>query len=187
MGFSRSSLIDQEESGDMRSRTSFFLGLLVGVLAVIAGTLLLDQRRFRFPKTLSEKIATTHNPVRETAEYKSIVAGHGTAQDGSPVSFTIYLSVDDVYVKKSVERHRSPRLAEEALQERLRSALTIVEQGRRLRRDGQQIGDRAVVMLAPGTTQQAQAAVLWTDGSDLLSLESSSLRHALEFEKKLNP
>lgn len=121
---------------------------------------------------------------REAVEFESIQGERGKTEDGIPFSYHLYKSSDGVGVATTVENRESPIRASKALQRKIKKAVKIIERGPKLNEKGQQIGERVVVIFVPNDSYKEQASVLWTDGTQFYYIESSSLRHVLEFEKK---
>ncbi len=82
------------------------------------------------------------------------------------------------------ESRRSTASARKQLRSKLKEVVTVVEQGPKLGEKGQRIGERVVATFGPAGSQNGQASVFWTDGIQFYSIQSPSLKHALEFEKQ---
>jgi hypothetical protein len=116
--------------------------------------------------------------------FKSVAILDGKTESGISFSNQIYQSSDCVMVSRRIEFLNSPASAHLELQRNLRRAQQILERGPKLNSLGQQIGERAKMVLTRGSRQK-QYAVLWTDKSELYSIESSSLKHVEDFERWL--
>jgi hypothetical protein len=101
---------------------------------------------------------------------------------GPTANFHTYESPDGVLISQSNEGFSSLKRANRELQKRLRIATEIIERGPYLDDNGRRVGKR-VVAVSSGKEGQQRAFILWTDGEILSSIEASSLRHVLEFEK----
>jgi len=66
----------------------------------------------------------------------------------------------------------------------IRKAIRVIERGAKFSGEGQRKGERVALLIRRGGSGAVQAVVIWTDGSDLYVVESSSLKHALAFEKQ---
>lgn len=76
--------------------------------------------------------------------------------------------------------------AEELLQRKVQSAVQLIERGPQKVGAGQRLGERAVIVLAPDRMDdfQHKFVVLWTEDSELHSIEAPILNYVLEFEKR---
>lgn len=104
--------------------------------------------------------------------------------DGTRVSYNTYVSADGVGVLFTVQKHRSATSANNALKRRIRKASKIIERGVKLDKDGRRVGDRVLLLSHTRLPQKTVAGVVWSERATLYSVESSSLKHALEFEKQ---
>ena len=104
--------------------------------------------------------------------------------DGTVVAYNNYVSNDGVGVFLTVEKYRSATRAKNALRRRIKKATRIIERGVKLDKDGQRVGERAVLLSRTGLPQETIGGVVWADGAKLYAVESPSLKHALEFEKQ---
>ncbi len=116
--------------------------------------------------------------------FKVVLEGSGFVKDGS-FSFGDYKSEDGVVVERRVESYRSGARAREEMERRIRKASKVIERGAKRERQGRQKAERAVLMFGGSRSGSPQAVVLWTHGSKLYVLESSSLKHVLAFEKQV--
>ena len=101
--------------------------------------------------------------------------GHFSSSDGMNFSST------NIYFD-------SPKQAQRELQKRLKTALEILSREKSLDETGQVVGEQVVATFPPyrdGSTPSAQ--LLFTKGSDFVSISSSSLRNITEYTKDLKP
>jgi hypothetical protein len=133
-------------------------------------------------KYRSTVIAQTQPPTTEI-EFEGVSAGSGRKREGTPFSFALYKSTDRIGVSASTEKYRSPNAAANAFRKKMGHAAKVVEIGTKFNPEGKRTGARSVAIFPPQGTSKAQAMVLWTDGSDFHYIQSTSLRHALAFEK----
>lgn len=104
---------------------------------------------------------------------------------GPTANYHTYESSDGVFISQSNEEFSSAKRASRELQKRLRLAKEIIERSPRIDESGKRVGER-VVGLSSGEGGAQTAFIVWTDGEVLSSIESPSLRHILEFEKRHN-
>jgi hypothetical protein len=122
--------------------------------------------------------------VEKDKEFKSILSGRGKTKAGDPYSFHIYKSTDGVGISTRSEKRGSRILANREFQKKINKADKIIERGLKLDKNGKQVGERAVLTFTDKGPDKVIARVIWTDGAYFHSIESSSLPHILEFEKK---
>lgn len=140
------------------------------------------------PKERSSPPETMNSSQRESSkdavEFEDIEGGRGKTEDGMPFSYHLYKSSDGVGVTTTIENRGSAVRANKALQRKIKKASQIIERGAKLDNKGQRVGERVVAMFALDGPEKEHRAVLWTEGSQFHYIESSSLRHALQFEAK---
>lgn len=111
-------------------------------------------------------------------------AGEGELR-GMDASFQSYESSDGVEVLFLTRTLRSADRAQKELQRRIKTATSIIETGIKRDRNGEAVGERAVILFSdPNKTDKVRAAVWWTRKSDLLAIEAESIDHILAFERK---
>ena len=108
----------------------------------------------------------------------------GTTTDGASFSAVSYVASDGVVVTSMSEEYPSKRRAELALKKKLRKAIKIDQRGAKFDRNGKRIGTRVQATYSPDDKFNSPATIIWTEGSQLHSIGSVSLRHVLEFEKQ---
>ena len=129
------------------------------------------------------KISTDH------FQFKDETGGKGTTKAGNPFSFHTYSSEDGVKVLTYIETFESVELAKRALDEKLKEASPITARCPKLDKSGKPIGERVVLTEAKKNQAEAetQSFICWTTGSRLHWIQSKLLKHALAFEKTLDP
>lgn len=115
------------------------------------------------------------------------LSGGKLDQEGVVIEVSNYETTDGMPLQQIIQRYRSPSDPGQEMQRIIARAASVVERGPKRDREGRRIGERAVLMLGASTPGQAQMAVVWTEGSALYLLQSSSLRHVLAFEKQVYP
>lgn len=150
------------------------------LLFVISGP---PSTAFKYESTVIAHAQTSNTEI----EFKGVSAGSGRKRDGTPFSFALYKSTDHTGVSASTEKYRSSNAAANALRKKLGRAANVVETGSKFSPDGKRIGTRSVAIFPSQGTSKAQAMVLWTNRSDFHYIQSTSLKHALAFEKKFYP
>jgi hypothetical protein len=129
------------------------------------------------------KNSPQQEPSSEATEFEDIQGGRGKTEDGFPFSYHLYKSSDGVGVSTTVENRGSAVRANQALQQRVKTATKIIEQGANLDDKKHRVGERVVAIFPSDGSGKEHTVVLWTEGSHFHYLESSSLRHVLTFEK----
>jgi hypothetical protein len=66
------------------------------------------------------------------------------------------------------------------MEELISTALRLVERNRKVGKFGELLGPRAVLVMRE---RDMPAIVVWTDENKVVTIESSSLAHALKFEE----
>lgn len=159
-------------------------------------TIICAQTPDRTASSLSKTFEASQNKqendqpqVTDRLEFKDEAGGKATTTDGNAFSFHSYTSNDGVKLLASIEMFKSARLAKRALDERLKEATSVSSSGPKLGKNGQRIGERVVLTVQKKTQGEgeSQSFVCWTIGSSLHCIQSKSLKHALAFEKTLDP
>ena len=132
------------------------------------------------------------NPGPQAADqfqFKDEEGGKGITKDGKTFSFHSYSSGDGVKLLTYIEDFASMELAKRALDEKVRQASSVGARGPKLDKNGKPIGERVVLTEEKKTQDQAESQnfICWTTGSTLHWIQSKSLKHALAFEKTLDP
>lgn len=102
---------------------------------------------------------------------------------GPTANYHSYESSDGIAISESNEIFPSAKRSNKELQKRVRLAVEIIEREPKLDENGRRVGERVVGISSVKEGQQL-AFVMWTDDEILSSIEASSLRHVLEFEKR---
>lgn len=108
---------------------------------------------------------------------------NGKTSDGADFSAVTYESSDGIIVTAITETYASGRQAERALQKKLRRATRTLSRGPKIASTGKRVGTRIVARFPPSDQYLPSATILWTDGSELHYVGSSSLKHVQELEK----
>src|SRR5205807_2649550 len=90
---------------------------------------------------------------------------------------------DCVILNKRVELFESPKDAEAAFHTKLGTAIDVLQRGEKLDSAGNVVGERVLATLHRGG--QVLNTVIWTRGSELHAIDSSSSNHVLQLEKWL--
>lgn len=115
--------------------------------------------------------------AQTSREYKMTTAGKLATIDGHSGSFTNYETSDGLYFSRTFYFYDSPKQATQKLQERIKLAQTIRREPV-LDENGKRVGEKFIVKY-----QDKGAGILWTNGSTLVVVDSSSLDNLSEFEK----
>ena len=108
------------------------------------------------------------------------MAANGVTPDGHNFNHNVYLSSDCVLVQVNSQRTSSLASSEEIVRIKLNSAYRVLDQRPALYEDGKAVEGKAVALF--GSTGNQSAVIKWDDAG-VLSVESSSLEHTLEFER----
>lgn len=166
-------------------KTQFFriTGLMLVLLTSSSLAMAQAHRQQLDPCGDTSKISTDH------FQFKDEEGGKGITKDGNHFSFHSYTSNDGVKLLTYVEMLKSAKLAKRALDEKLKEATSTSSRGPKLGKNGQRIGERVVLTVQKKAQGEAESEsfVCWTIGSTLHWIQSKSLKHALAFEKTLDP
>ncbi len=111
--------------------------------------------------------------------------GCGRMKDGGGGFGTrSYTSSDNVKLYFFQGGYASTEKANEAFDQQVAKAIQVLELTPKLDADGKEVGRRAVLIAFSHEINEQYASVFWTDGRHILSIDSPSLRHVLEFEKR---
>jgi hypothetical protein len=114
------------------------------------------------------EITTRQQP--QAQRFQEIMAANGVTPDGHNVNNNVYLSSDCVLLQVNIQGTSSLASSEGVVRNKLNSAYRILDQ-----KPG-----RAVALF--GSAGKQSAVIKWDDAG-VLSVESSSLEHTLEFER----
>jgi len=97
----------------------------------------------------------------------------------------LFRSTDCVMLSSRIEHFDSPTDAQKELALRVKEAVEIVEKGSGASANAAATDDRTVAIFAPDLPSEFShsAQVLWTEGSELHIIRSTSLPYVLAFEK----
>lgn len=95
-----------------------------------------------------------------------------------------YRSSDNVELYFASGGYDSTEKTNEVFDQRVAGAVQVLELTPKLDAAGKEAGRRAVVILIDKETNQQYATVFWTDNRSIVSINSPSLWHVLEFEKR---
>jgi hypothetical protein len=154
----------------------YLLRLAIALLTFSLSLFLASVLKVEFPPPT----ITNCNFVRQ---YKLIRAGKAETKEQVPFSFSAYESSDGVRFHHWTEFYGSPEAAGRALQGRIEKS-TVISREPVLDANWKQLGERFLIQSPPLYPNHDKAAVLlWTHGSKLTFIQSSSLEDVLEFEK----
>lgn len=158
--------------------------LLLG-LVLLAGTVLwvsYGEECTGLPKRLFHRIVLGETDFIATdTRFKVWAMGSGGTDEGYSTDFTQLRASDCVTVYSETESMGSPMEAQGAMEKRIRGASRVVERGPKVDLPGHPDGERAVLLLANETSAEI---VVWFRGNSRLHIiESTSLAHALAYEK----
>ena len=102
---------------------------------------------------------------------------------GGGFSVTSYRSSYFIKLLLAHEGYISPEKANEVFDERLSTAVRIIEVGPKINGEGVVVGRRAVALFFAPEASCYYTEILWTDGRFLHYIVSTSALHAKEFEK----
>ena len=132
------------------------------------------------------KTSNSHRPPTPENTSKDLVfeptsSTNGTTNKGRSYSEHLFRSNDCVILSSRIEYFDSPADAHKELALRIKEAVEIVGKGSKTSANG----DRTVAIFAPDLPREFShsAQVLWTEGSELHIIRSTSVSHVLAFEK----
>jgi hypothetical protein len=149
--------------------------LLRLVLLLVAGLIVIASPA----SVVCQKNVKSKAPSRAAARRLSFRAL--VYADGISSSYHTYVSFDGVKVWRSGESYPSPARAREALESRLKGAVKIFKRGPVFER-GRMVGQRVVAEFTADKSEK-RFSVLGTYEGVLWAIETSTLRHALAFER----
>ena len=109
-------------------------------------------------------------------------AASGTLPNGTRFSVQDYESSDGVDVSVRIDRCRSRAKARKQLLNFIRNA-RIMERGPKKDQSGAVVGERLVMQFPAKGKFKAQSGIVWVNRTEIYYVQSSSLRHAKQFEK----
>jgi hypothetical protein len=153
---------------------------VAGLLLALGGCVSAPMPRERGASQETARVERKGTEIK----FKRTLMGDGF-NEGRRTSFMAYESDDGVKVLLSVETFPSPALARRELLRSVREAEKVLEHQRSIN-NRNPYEERASLILK-SQDSSPKTAILWTSGRDLHFIESSSLRHALLFEKNMKP
>lgn len=159
------------------------LSLAITLLAsFLSGAALTVGSVILWQKWLSCRGPAHNERAQLPLHFEPCLSGLIANEGGFPVSFTTYRSGNGIPVEVRVERTNSSELARKALGDRLQRAIAILQRDILKDAQGKDVGERVVAVFPDSW----EAVVLTTDGPKIYSINSPSIRHALEFERTSN-
>ena len=110
-------------------------------------------------------------------------SGRGKVVDGGWAGITCYRSSYFVKLCVAHEGYGSPETANEVFDEHLSKAVKVIELGPKVNAEGAVVGRRATAVFFAPEIPSYYTETLWTDGSHLHYIFSTSALHVREFEK----
>ena len=119
---------------------------------------------------------------RQIIEFKAQAFFNGRSKNGVRFCRNFYSSSDGVGVSQILETYASAARAKAELKKRVHRARKIIEQSVKSAQNGETV-QRVVLLFPAARRRKSSAAILWTEGAVLYAIESTSLEHALMFER----
>jgi len=141
-------------------------------------------------KEFEDWLTVDKRPVdsKMATELLTFIPGSDTrgTKEGVPFFEQQFKSVPCVTLSTRIEYLDTSAHAEELLQTKIKSAVQIIERAPKMDAGGQSRGERVVIALAPDRLDdfQHKFVVMWTEDSQLHSIEAPILNYVLEFEKR---
>lgn len=114
--------------------------------------------------------------------FKSVAFLDGTERNGIQFSNHVYQASDCVMLSERIQIFKSSARAVAELKKNVSEAHEILERGSKIGVDGKTTEERVKLVFGKESTPK-RYAVLWTNQSELHSVESTSLPHIEAFEK----
>jgi hypothetical protein len=135
------------------------------------------------PKRLYHRVVLGEDFVSKDVRFRFYMAGNGHTPKGHTFDFTTVRASDCVEVTSRTENEGTAAEAEKEMEKMVRNASRVIERGPEVDQNGQPVGKRTVLLFE---NRDKRAIVVWTRGmSQLFTIESASLSHALEYEKRI--
>ena len=131
---------------------------------------------------LSNNVRQSEAHDRQTLEFKAQAFFSGRGKNGVRFSRNFYSSSDGVGVSQILETYASAARAKAELKKRVHRAGKVIEQSVKSDQNGDTV-QRVVLLFSAARDRKSYAAILWTEGAVLGAIESTSLEHALRFER----
>ena len=134
----------------------------------------------------SAHLAPTHHEQAEKKEieYKFLEAARGITKEGIQASFQTYQSSDGETISIRTEFFRSVADMESQFVTTLKGLAEIITSSGITDDNDNVIGRRISGKAFPDELGQERYCVIWTHSNEISYIESKSLNHALDFEKK---
>ena len=171
------------------NKLSLVLSVLV-VAGLVGGAFALIQNRSsRMADNLDKSassgvgnssIAKSENQVL----FKELLLFDGKTEGGFRFTTQTYQSWDCMILRKRVEFLDSPANAKSELKKTTVQATELIERGEKFDTTGQLVGERVVIRFAKDN-ETPEIRIVWTENSELYSIDSSSLEHAVKLEEWL--
>ena len=159
--------------------------LMVASLSVLVTAAVWASSKFYscpgWPRRLYHNVVLGEDYAAPDVQFQSRMAGGGRSPEGNRISFREYRSSDCVDVTFEVEGLGSVAEAQEKMRKTVARASRVVERNNKLDLNQEPAGPRAVLMF---TGKNDAAMIAWTSGKTLVTITSSSLPHALAYEKR---
>jgi len=122
---------------------------------------------------------------KQTADvvFKPGVRGEISFDNGIRLGFTDYTASDGVWLRVLYLTEDGQAQAVTAFHQRLAHAANVISRSEKKDVKGRVVGERAEVLAPAAPPDPPFHAVIWTDGPTFHEIESSSLQHALQFER----
>jgi hypothetical protein len=130
---------------------------------------------------LAFAIGVAVSPIR--FELKGMGCGK-MIDGGGGFGIRTYRSSDNVELYFASGGYASTEKTNEVFDRQVGEATQVLELTPKLDANGKEAGRRAVVIFLDKETNENYASVIWTDGWRIVSIDSPSLWHVLEFEKR---
>ena len=164
--------------------------ILISGTAALVFTACASNQSKRFANAaVSTPAATGQNsnspPSKSDRTYTREVAGQ--APVGAPGgSFFTLISSDGMKFTKWSTDYETPERANAHLQRKLSKALEIVSREPTEDASGRRVGETVVARFAATNHDAGPASLLWTAGSELFQVDSSSIQNILQYRKDFN-
>jgi len=160
------------------------VALVTFIIGITAAFLWVVSCRQPEPKTISvgeSKSAPSADEKKRTYEHEMQASGYSGSYRAC---FGALSSSDGMKFSSTNIYFDSSKRANQELQMRLKKVIEIVKREPILDKSGNKIGERVVATFVPYKDSTiASAALIRVEGSDFVSIESSSLQNILEYEK----
>jgi hypothetical protein len=165
-------------------KTLWPASLLALVALLIAWLGLLASGCSGLPTRLYHQFLLAEDFASKDIKFKPQMAGNGRTPEGTGFDFQMFRASDCVKVTVTTRSEGSDDRAEQELEKLILTASQVVERGPKDNRDGKPVGKRAILLFA---NAPKRAVIVWTAGlGSLITVESSSLAHAVEYERRVN-